>query len=71
MLHDRKRLLVLHRVVVVREAVRWFLLGWIESIRTCMTEILVVIIGYVLLVLVLVLIHWTAVKKSWMGRGAK
>jgi uncharacterized membrane protein YidH (DUF202 family) len=34
-----------------------------------MTEILVVIIGYVLLVLVLVLIHWTAVKKivdgSW------
>jgi uncharacterized integral membrane protein len=38
-----------------------------------MTEILVVIIGYVLLVLVLVLvlIHWTAVKKSWMGRGTK
>lgn len=34
-----------------------------------MSEILVVIIGYVLLVLVLVLIHWTAVKKivdgSW------
>lgn len=55
MLHDRKRLLVLHRVVVVREAVGRFLLGRIVSIRTCMSEILVMIIGYVLVV---VLIHW-------------
>lgn len=57
MLHYRKRLLVLHRVVVVREAIRRILLGRIVCIRTCMSEILVVIIGYVLL-LVLVLIHW-------------
>lgn len=57
MLHYRKRLLMLHRVVVVREAIRRILLGRIVSIRTCMSEILVVIIGYVL-VLVLVLIHW-------------
>lgn len=66
----RIRVLVVH-LVVVRERVRGVVLGRIIAIRTCLSEICVVIIGDIMLVLVLVLIHgvrdvggsWTEMKK--------
>lgn len=66
----RIRMLVVH-LVVVREGVRGIVLGRIITIRPCLSEIWVVIIGDMLVVL-LVLIHclrvvcgsWTEMKKG-------